>query len=80
MHWLCKLQGMINLITTVVVMMVAMVMTMITMKSMTMMTMIMMTMMTMPTMVFIRWGSGGERSVLCGAAQAELLLQRGNCR
>jgi len=27
-----------------------------------------------------RWGSGGERSVLCGAVQAEQLLQRANFR
>ena len=27
--------------------------------------------------VTARWGSGGERSVLTGAAQTELLLQRG---
>ena len=25
----------------------------------------------------LRWASGGERSVMSGAAQAELLLQRG---
>ena len=49
--------------------------------TMTIITVIMMvTMVVTMTMIFIRWGSGGERSVLCGAAQAELLLQRASTR